>query len=345
MTASAEPALSSLSGERLAMRSDGGAEPVAGASWGRVPDLFIVGHPKCGTTALYDMLAAHPRIFTPELREPAFFAGELPREDHRTRLPASLEEYRALFAGARPEQLVVERSGTYLWSASAARRIAEVQPAARIVAILREPASFLRSLHLQNLQSHYEIEADLGAALALEDARRAGRRVPRRCRRPQALLYSEYVRYVEQLRRYREVFAPEQILVLIYDDYRADNEATVRSLLRFAGADDTVPIAPTEVNPTVRIRSQQLDELVHSVSVGHGPVSRAAKASLKALIPRRLRRPALEAVQRRLILAPPPPVDERLMLALRRRFECEVVALSEYLGRDLVSLWGYDQLG
>ncbi len=32
------------------------------------------------------------------------------------------------------------------------------------------------------------------------------------------------------------------------------------------------------------------------------------------------------------------------MLELRRRFEPEVVALSEYLDRDLVSLWGYDAL-
>ena len=233
----------------------------------------------------------------------------------------------------------------YLWSPGAARRIAEVQPAARIVAILREPASFLRSLHLQNLQSHYETVADLGEALALEDDRRAGRRIPRRCRRPQTLLYSEYVRYAEQLRRYRAVFAREQLLVLIYDDYRADNEATVRQVLRFVGADDTVPIEPTEVNATVRIRSQPLDELVHSVSVGRGPLSRAAKASLKALAPRRLRRAALEAVQRRLVLAPPPPVDEALMLQLRRRFAPEVVALSEYLDRDLVALWGYDRLG
>ncbi len=359
MTASAEPARSPSSGERAATPWGGGvgggsqlggapasvASTAASAPGARVPDFFIVGNPKCGTTALYDMLAAHPQIFTPEQREPAFFASELPREDHRTALPATLAEYRALFTDARPEQLVGERSAMYLWSASAAQRIAEVQPAARIIAILREPASFLRSLHLQNLQSHYETETDLGAALAAEDDRRAGRRIPRRCRRPQTLLYSEYVRYAEQLQRYRAVFAEQQMLVLIYDDYRADNDATVRRVLRFVGADDTVAIAPTEINATVRLRSQQLDELVHSVSVGRGPVSRAVKASLKALAPRRLRRPALEALQRRLVLAPPPPVDERLMLELRRRYEPEVVALSEYLGRDLVALWGYDRLG
>ncbi len=140
------------------------------------------------------------------------------------------------------------------------------------------------------------------------------------------------------------MFAPEQVLVLIYDDFRADNEATVRRVLRFVGADERVPIAPAEANVTVRVRSQWLDELVHSLAVGRGPVGRAAKASVKALAPRRLRRGALEAVQSRVVLAPPPAVDEQLMLRLRRRFKGEVEAVSEYLGRDLVSLWGYDQI-
>ena len=41
----------------------------------------------------------------------------------------------------------------------------------------------------------------------------------------------------------------------------------------------------------------------------------------------------------------PPPPDEEFMLELRRRYKGEVLALSEYLDRDLVSLWGYDELG
>ena len=49
-----------------------------------------------------------------------------------------------------------------------------MQPDARIIAILREPASFLRSLHLQLLQNHVETEKDLRKALALEAARRQG---------------------------------------------------------------------------------------------------------------------------------------------------------------------------
>ena len=200
---------------------------------GRLPDFFLVGHSKSGTTALYEMLRSHPQIFMPDLKEPVFFASELPRQAHRYSAPATLEEYLALFAPAEPGQRLGEASASYLWSRTAAGRIAQAQPAARIVAILREPASFLRSLHLQCVQSHYEDEKDLRTALALEESRRQGRNIPPRSLWPQVLLYSEHVRYVEQLRRYHDAFSPEQVLVLIYDDFRAANEETVRAVLRF----------------------------------------------------------------------------------------------------------------
>ena len=41
-------------------------------------------------------------------------------------------------------------------------------------------------------------------------------------------MYSEHVRYVEQLRRFRAEFPAEQLLVLIYDDYRRDNKEALR---------------------------------------------------------------------------------------------------------------------
>jgi len=153
------------------------------------------------------------------------------------------------------------------------------------------------------------------------------------------------VRYVEQLRRYETLFGREQMQVLVYDDFRADNEASARQVLRFLGVDDSHPFEAVEANPTVRARSQRVNELVHAVSVGRGPLSLAVKAALKSVLPRELRRQALQATKRRLLFTEPQAPDERLMAELRRRFEPEVAALSRYLDRDLVTLWGYDRLG
>ena len=314
----------------------------------RAPDFFIVGHAKSGTSALYEMLRRHPEIYMPEdLKEPWFLARDM---EARFQPPQAgppvetLDEYLDLFAEARPEQRVGEASSSYLWSRTAAADIARVQPDARIIAILREPASFLRSLHLQLLRTHVESRKDLRKAMSLQDARREGRRIPRRSHRPQLLQYSDHVRYVEQLRRYFDLFRSEHVLVLIYDDFRRDNEETVRKVLRLLEVDETLPVEVMDVNPTIGMRSQQLDERVHSVSVGRGSASRATKATIKALTPQQLRRDFLRLTQRRIVAREPPPPDERFMLELRRRFKPEVVALSEYLDRDLVSLWGYDRV-
>jgi hypothetical protein len=335
-------------GEQASVTDAGrGAQPAdVAAVTGRIPDFFVVGHPKCGTTALYEMLMRHPQIYMPPGKEPWFFARELlvntPPRPSGT--PHTLDEYRQWFAGARPDQLVGEATSLYLWSRAAAGGIAEVRPDARIIAIVREPAAFLRSLHLEFVQIYVETEPDFRKAMSLEQGRREGRHTGRYSYWPQALMYSDYVRYVDQLRRYQAVFPPEQMLVLIYDDFRNDNEATLRRVLRFLDVEEEHPIETTDANPTVRVRSHRMHELLHALYVGHGPVSRAMKASIKAVTPRGMRRKVVFGAQKRLVFAEPLPPDEELMSELRRRFKPEVVALSEYLGRDLVALWGYDRL-
>ena len=310
----------------------------------RLPDFFIVGHPKSGTTALYDSLRSRPEIFMPEMKEPVFFATELPRQAHRYRAPETLEEYAALFEDALPTQLVGEASASYLWSRAAAGGIAAMAPDAKIIAILREPASFLHSFHLQMVQSHNESVKNLRRALALEEKRREGSRIPPRSSWPQLLLYSEQVRYVEQLRRYHERFPREQVVVLIYDDYRKDNEGTVSEVLSFLELPETGPIEIASANPSVRMRSQRLDDVLTAVSMGSGPAGRMLKETVKAVVPQSVRRGALRATQRRFVHADPDPPDAALMDEIRRRYRPEVEALSEYLDRDLVRLWGYDKL-
>jgi Sulfotransferase domain len=312
----------------------------------RLPDFFIVGHSKSGTTSLFQMLRQHPQIFMPAAKEPWFFAEELhERTPPRPQgIPGTLAEYAEWFADAPAGARVGEASPQYLRSQTAAQRIAEVLPDARIVAIFREPASFLRSLHLQYLQANIETESDLGRALALEQPRREGREVPRHTYWPSSLLYSEHVHYTEQLQRFHAVFPRSNVHVVIYDDFRADNTQTVADVLRFLEVDDAVAIEPVEANPTVRARSQRLNELVHTVGVGRGPISKAIKESIKLITPASLRRSAFYAVQRRVVFGQPPaPSQAPVMAQLRAQLKPEVVSFSEYLQRDLVKLWGYDR--
>jgi hypothetical protein len=314
----------------------------------RYPDFFVVGHHKSGTSALYEMLRRHPQIFMPDLKEPRFLASDMRsrfRYEREQPHPQSEDEYLELFTPARAGQLTGEASATYLWSQTAARRIAEVSPRARIIAILREPASFLRSLHTTFVRGHVEFETDLRRALALEDERRRGRQIPKRSHLPQLLLYSEHVRYAEQLGRYLALFPEDQVLILIYDDFRDDNAGTLRNVFSFLGLDADADVERQDVNVTSRtVRSHRLHDLVDAVALGKGRAGSAARTLVKSVAPRRLRRGAFTATRRHLVTAEAPAEDPELMLEIRRRFKPEVLAAGELLGRDLVGLWGYDEL-
>jgi hypothetical protein len=330
---------------------------LAGSSTGvspqaKVPNFFIVGHQKCGTTALYLMLRSHPDIFMSAVKEPQFFATDQRSPLARgTRVsagrPRTLDAYLALFADAGAEPRLGEASAQYLRSETAAGGIAALQPAARIIAILREPASFLRSFHLQMVSSRVETQTDFQRAIAREEDRRAGKRIPRGCHHPEALLYSEHVRYVEQLRRFHSVFAPEQVLVLVYEDFRRDNEATLRRVQRFLEVDDTYPVETIDTKPVNAVRSMSLHQLL---GMGRRARNNPAAASrleraVNALTPMALSGDVFRKRFHKVIYTRPQPPPERFMLELRRRFKPEVEALSDYLGRDMVARWGYDDVG
>jgi hypothetical protein len=324
----------------------------------RTPDFFIVGHAKCGTTALYEMLRRHPQICMPSYqagagKEPWYFSRDNPQvqdDDVRSieftgrNVDETFEDYLGLFAHALPGQRIGEASSSYLWSRVAAGRIAEVQPEAKIVAIFREPASFLRSLHLQLLQNRHEVVTDFRTAVELDDERRENRQIPAISYWPGALIYDDRVKYLEQLRRYEDAFSPDQVLTLIYDDFRADNEKTVKQVLQFLEVDDTVGLSAIEANPTIEVRSERVDRFRQALHAGSGPVLGAVKSTGKALSTARMREAVFYPLQRKLVYREPEKPDEEFMLELRRRYKPEVAAFSDYIGRDLVKLWGYDRI-
>jgi hypothetical protein len=314
---------------------------------GKAPDFFIVGHQKCGTTALYRMLQEHPQIYMPAEKEPRFLIPELrvkPRNGRVPKRPTTMEGYLALFAGAAPGQLAGEASPQYLRYPEVPPAIAELNPDAKIIALLREPADFLRSFHGQMLHNRIETQKDFQKAMELEPARRRGERFPRGCNRRSWLLYSDHIRYTEQLQSFHASFPREQVLVLAYEDYRRDNKAVVRDVLRFLEIDDKVPVVQVDTRPLKDVRFQPLHQLTGAMQEARrnpAGVSPAVRA-IDRLVPSGARERFGEQ-WRRFIYRPRAAPSEAFVLELRRRFKGEVEAVSEYLGRDLVSLWGYDR--
>ena len=204
---------------------------------GRRPNTFILGAPKCGTTALSEYLREHPRAFLSQPKEPHYFCEDF--DYYYAPGQRTEDHYLGLFAAAADEHIAVaEASVWYLYSSDAARNIAAFDPAARAVVMLRNPVDLVPSLHSQLLYMLDEDEPDLARAWELQEARSRGERVPATARVPAFLQYGEAARLGAQLARVYEALPREQVLTIVFDDLRDDTGAVYRRTLEFLGLPD-----------------------------------------------------------------------------------------------------------
>jgi hypothetical protein len=305
----------------------------------RYPDTFIIGAPKSGTTSLYEYLRGHPDVFMPAVKEPCYFARDLARDRAGSFLvyERDRDTYLALFADARDARRAGEGSTRYLYSRDAPELIRAVQPGARIVAMLRNPVDMIYSLHDHKLAGGTEDVADFEQALALEDERRAGRRLPPMSN-PLLATYRDRARFGEQISRWLETFGREQVHAMIFEDFVADAATEFRRLLEFLDVDpDYRPASFAAHNPAHGTRSRRLRAALHS-RPAQWMAWRAMPRVLGEARTHRLVRAFAQSPLRRRRGGRPPLADD-----LRHRLEAElapdVALLSQLLGRDLRARW------
>jgi hypothetical protein len=221
-----------------------------------LPNFFLAGVPKAGTTSLYHYLAQHPQIYMSPMKEPCYFASEFRAEncgdflkplierDKRElkryfaqpvlapRFGGMIEEwgdYVRLFDAVRGETAIGEATPGYLWSETAAAHIHAKIPDAKILIMLRDPAdrAFSQYLHVR-------------AAGRLRRTFREHIEANRRnCSQKFSLdhPFLEFGFYYEGLLRFFRLFPRESISVQLYDDYCADPAGTFSAIFRFLGVD------------------------------------------------------------------------------------------------------------
>jgi hypothetical protein len=236
-------------------------------------NFFIVGAPKCGTTAWFEYLRSHPDIFFPDLKEPCFFALDFPS----LRQVRSEAEYSRLFAKAGGARIIGEASADYLFSEAAAEAIREYNGEAKILILLRDQEEFLPSLHNQHLWGFWEEIEDFGEAWRLS-GRRPADSIPGACTEPRMLDYAALGRFHEQVERFLSAFPAGQVLVLHFRDWVQDPRTAYLKILQFLGLDDDGRREFPRVNAGMSHR--------------HWGLARALAR------PRRLARPAMMLIQR-----------------------------------------------
>lgn len=305
----------------------------------RKPNFFVVGAPKCGTTALYHALLGHPEVYLPHstvtgsywiTKEPHYFSDDLGIEDWIR--VSRAEDYEQMFAAAGDQPRVGEVSALYLLSSSAPRRIRETcGEDVRIIILLRPPVEWMRSWHHDCLRYAHENIGDFRAALAAGPERRRGRKIPRHCGYKGCLDYRGAARFSESVERYLSVFGEERVKVLLMEDLNRDPITCLREVAAFLGV-SADPLPGMERQNDSGILS---GTYLWEYRIRRALRNRAIGNRLLNAIPRGPLR-----LYRRLVAGLIPPlsdksIDPALRAELEEEFRPEIERLGKLIGRDL----------
>jgi hypothetical protein len=289
------------------------------------PDFFLVGAPKCGTTAMYRFLAQHPEIFMPASKEIHFFGTDL-YSPHYCR---NEDQYLELFAEAKDEKRIGEASVWYLYSKLASQEIKKFNSAAEIIIMLRNPVDMIYSLHGHRLYINSEDIEDFAAALGAENDRKNGLRLPANPYPVAGLFYRAVAQYTEQVKRYFDAFGREQVKVIFYDDFQKDPGQACEEVFSFLGVSPTFPVEISVINASKKVRSRALNSLFDPPPLLVRKLGRAlTSAERRQKLFRTFRKLNTEHVPRQ-------PLPPELRKQLQQEFAPDVERLSELLHRDL----------
>jgi len=297
----------------------------------RSPDFFIVGAPKCGTTALYEFLRAHPDIYMPEGKELEYFGSDLKKNPKKT-----MDEYLFFFKGWNNEKVVGEASVRYLYSKKAAEEIKEFEPNAKILIMVRNLVDLLYSYHSQELYNGNENIEKLLDAIEAEADRKNGLKIPDTNFLPDALFYMEQMKISDQIERYIETFGSEQVHIIVYDDFKSDIKNTYKKVLEFLDVNMDFTPEFKVINPNKKIRSSLLSNFVgKQPRITREFIKIFTTLNFRQKIRKYLRKINTNYDQR-------DPMSYELREYLTKKLAPEIDKISKLLDRDLSSWKYYD---
>lgn len=293
----------------------------------KIPNFFIVGAPKCGTTAMNDYLDQHPDVFMAH-KELHYFGNDLQAKNR-----ISEQEYLQYFKNAVNEKIIGEASVWYLFSSTAAKEIKSFSPGAKVLIMLRSPVDVLYSLHSQHLYDGNEDILDFESALALDDERKTGRNLAKSVDFFKVPAYKDSVLFSNQVQRYLDVFGRQNVHIILYEDFAKDTEKTVQEVFQFLGIDTRTRIKYNLVNPNKKIKSFYLHRLMK-----HPP--KAVKKIVRIVMPARSLRHVIMSFlfKKNITEKKREQMNPELRSSLKQLFANDVRLLGELINRDL-SAW------
>jgi hypothetical protein len=300
------------------------------------PNFFIVGAPRCGTTALSSYLAEHPRIGFSRPKETQFFCTDLPGIHFHTTDP---QEYLDLCFGhcvGKNYLAVGEGSVWNLYSKDAIAKILRFNPKARFIIMVRNPIDLCVALYEKRREMLQEDQRSFEQAWRAEDDRGRGLSVPALFRKEIGVPgYCEVASLGGQVERAFSRIPEQQRLLIVFDDFIADTAAVYARVLAFLGVPHDGRKEFPRINEGQEIRHPKLWALLWGTMLrAHpllDPVKRKLRVSTLNIYPR-LSQLFLGRRSKR------QAIPEALRAEMRACFDQDIKRLSVAIERDL-SAW------
>jgi Sulfotransferase domain len=300
------------------------------------PNFFIVGAPRCGTTALSSYLAEHPRIGFSRPKETQFFCTDLPGIHFHTTDP---REYLDLCFGhcAGKNYLAVGEGSVWnLYSRDAVAKILRFDPKARFIIMVRNPIDLCVALYEKRREMLQEDQPSFEQAWRAEDDRRRGRSVPAFFRKEIGVPgYCDVASLGGQVERAFSLIPDQQRLLIVFDDFIADTAAVYARVLAFLGVPHDGRKEFPRINEGQEIRYPKLWALVWGAMLRAHPLLDPVKRKLKVSTLNIYPRLAQLFIGRR---SERQTIPGALRAEMRACFDQDIKRLSVAIERDL-SAW------
>lgn len=223
------------------------------------PNLFLIGAPKAGTSALADSLARHPSVYCWK-KEPRFFDAGVFYDDPALYPIKTINKYLENYDNAEAEASVyrLDASVFNMYSVDSIRRIRELSPDAKFLLILRDPVSASKSMFMQRLkyirEDMREVSEDFCKCWGNLGARARGAGFPRGCKTTILFRYDVLYHYEKVVPNIVEAVGKKNLLVLRYEDYREAPKEFYDYMLRWLELEAVDTVDPMKiVNPSVAL--------------------------------------------------------------------------------------------
>ena len=204
-------------------------------SW--LPNLFIAGAPKAGTSSLHQWLADHPDALGSVEKETYYFVDPgthmYRREAH---IANGLDGWRDQFprhAGKAPK-VIVESTPANLYYQAALAHIPELPSSPKCVFILREPGAQIHSLYTYFRDNWDWIPAKMNFAEFLAAVRDGNHDFKGNELAKNAI---KYARYVDYLKPWHEKLGDERMLVKTFETLLNDRVGLTKMIASWTGLD------------------------------------------------------------------------------------------------------------